>query len=88
MTQGCLWQEAISKPVCWHRPVKRRESSPPVKASPSPVPLRGASLSFKLRPVTASSGKNNQKTQVMQNIRAIALRAASSNSWAEKPLHA
>jgi hypothetical protein len=25
---------------------------------------------------------------VMQNIRAIALRAASSNSWAKKPLHA
>jgi len=49
-------QEAKKAPVCCRRPVKRRESSPPVKALPSPVPLRGASLSFKLRPVTASSG--------------------------------
>jgi len=32
------------------------------------------------RPVTASSGKNNRKTKLMQNIRAIALRAVSSAS--------
>ncbi|WP_143752417.1 hypothetical protein [Mesotoga sp. H07.pep.5.3] len=60
-------------------PVKRRESSAPVKASPLPVPLRGASLSFKLKPVTASSGKNNRKTQLMQNIRTVALRASSGS---------
>ncbi|AFK08038.1 hypothetical protein Theba_2423 [Mesotoga prima MesG1.Ag.4.2] len=60
-------------------PVKRRESSPPVKASPLPVPLRGASFSFKLRPVNASSGKNNRKTQLMQNIRTVALRASSGS---------
>ncbi|MDD2334050.1 MAG: hypothetical protein PHD38_06585, partial [Mesotoga sp.] len=28
-SQGCLRQEAFLKPVCWRRPVKRRESSPP-----------------------------------------------------------
>jgi len=54
------------------------------KASPSPLPLRGASLSFKLRPVTASSGKNNRKTQLMQNIRTVALRAANSDSRATR----
>jgi hypothetical protein len=63
-------------------PVKRRESSAPVKASP--VPLRGASFSFKLRPVSASSGKNNRKTQLKQNIRTVALRAPSSASRATR----
>ena len=70
----------VRTPSLLRRPVKRREPSPPVEASP--VPLRGASLSFKLRPVTASSGKNNQETQVMQNIRTVALRATSSTARA------
>jgi hypothetical protein len=74
----------MKKSIVERSAARRRESSPPVKASPSPVPLRGASLSFKPRSVTASSGKSNRKTQLMQNIRRVALREASSASQATR----